>query len=82
MGTFLGVLLLCAGAAWLRGRETAALLSWIYVAAGLAVNVVDMLIFIFKAKPGAMRSGMLLFDGLATLLPIVLALWLIVRKKA
>jgi hypothetical protein len=41
--------------------------------ASLMVNVPDLLIFLFKAKPGPMRSHMLVFDGLATLLPIVLA---------
>jgi hypothetical protein len=80
MGTLLGVLLLCAGAAWLTGKATAPLLSWVYVAAGLTVNAIDMLIFIFRAKPGFMRSEMLLFDSLAAALPVALAAWLILRN--
>lgn len=81
MGVLLGILLLWAGRAWLRGRATAPLLSWIYVLAGLMVNLVDMLIFLFLARPGAMRSRMLFLDGLATLLPVVVAAWLIARRR-
>lgn len=76
MGIFLGVLLLAAGLAWLRGRPSAPLLTWVYVFGGLMVNIPDMLIFIFKALPGRMRTTMLLLDGLATLFPLLVALWL------
>ncbi|MBN1674777.1 MAG: hypothetical protein JXR37_27275 [Kiritimatiellae bacterium] len=76
MGTFLGVLLLWAGFAWHRGRGSARLISWIYVLGGLFVNVTDMLIFAFRAKPGWMRDHMLVFDGIALLIPVLLGAWL------
>jgi hypothetical protein len=82
LGAYLGVLLLWAGAGWLKGRAWAPLVSWTYVLAGLTVNVTDMLIFAFRARPGPMRSRMLVFDGIALLIPVVVAAWLIGRAKA
>jgi hypothetical protein len=83
MGAYLGVLLLWAGRGWLRGSRRAALVSWVYVLSGLTVNVTDMIIFAFRARPGPMRSRMLVFDGIALLIPILLAAWLIrLRRRA
>jgi hypothetical protein len=82
MGTFLGALLLAAGFGHLRGRPWARLVSWVYVAGGLTVNVTDMIIFAFRAKPGAMRSHMLVLDGIALLVPVALAAWLLWGRRS
>lgn len=81
MGTYLGALLLWAGFGWLRGRPWAVLATWMYVAGALAVNVTDMIIFTFAARPGAMRTQMLVFDGIATAVPLVAGAWLIRRRR-
>ena len=36
-----------------------------------------MIIFAFRARPGKMRTGMLLCDGAALLIPVLLGVWLI-----
>ena len=77
MGTVLGVVLLWAGVCWLRGYPCARRVTWNYVLVGLTVNVVDMIIFAFRAKHGPMRTQMLFADGIAMLIPIVLGVWLI-----
>jgi hypothetical protein len=77
MGLLLGIVLLGAGFAWRRGRASAPLITWLYVLAGLMVNVPDMLIFLFKARPGPTRSLLLTFDSVALALPILLAMWLL-----
>ena len=81
-GTCLGVLLVCAGTGWRRGRPWAEAVSWCYVLCAVAVNGTDLVIFAARAKPGPMRSWMLLFDGVALLLPICLGIWLITRGSA
>ena len=81
MGTYLGALLLWAGFGWLRGRPWAALVTWMYVACGLAVNVTDMTIFIFAARPGIMRTQMLVLDGIATVIPVAVTAWLIRHQR-
>jgi len=81
MGTFLGIMLLWAGAGWIRGRPWAAAVTWMYVLAGLTVNVTDMIIFALKAKDGPMRTDMLLLDGVATLIAAGLAAWLLLRRR-
>ena len=77
MGVCLGGFMLCAGVGWLKGRPWAAPVSWTYVLAGLTVNISDMIIFAFRARPGEMRTGMLLCDGVALLIPVLLGVWLI-----
>jgi len=76
MGTCLGALLVWAGIAWRRGRGPARTITWAYILVALGVNISDMLIFAFRARPGAMRTQMLIFDGVALLIPIALAIWL------
>jgi len=80
MGVYLGFLLLLSGRGWIRGRRSAPAVTWLYVVCGLAVNFTDMLIFIFRAKEGEMRSHMLVADGLAFLIPAVLLVWLLKNK--
>ena len=80
-GAGLGVLLLCAGLGWRRGVPWAAPVSWAYVVMGLAVNATDLLIFALRARPGPTRTTMLLADGVAVLIPLALAAWMI-RQKA
>jgi hypothetical protein len=77
MGVCLAGFMLCAGVGWLKGRPWAAPVSWAYVLAGLTVNISDMVIFAFRARPGEMRTGMLLCDGAALLIPVLLGVWLI-----
>ena len=81
MGTVLGVLLLWAGVAWVQGRPSAAVVTWAYVLVGLAVNITDMTIFVFRAKHGPMRTQMLALDGIAMLIPWVLAGWLLRQRR-
>jgi len=77
MGTVLGVLLLMSGRGWIRARRSAPAVTWLYVVCGLAVNFTDMLIFIFRAKEGRMRSHMLVADGVAFVIPGLLLVWLL-----
>ncbi len=81
MGIVLGILLLWAGIAYLRGYAWADLIGWVYVLVGLAVNCTDMLIFTFKARPSAIRSWLLLIDGVAFVIPMVVAVWLLRRRR-
>ncbi len=76
MGVYLGGAMIWSGWGWLRGRPWAILASWVYVACGLTVNVTDMTIFLFRARPGDMRTRMLLADGVALLIPLLLGAWL------
>ncbi len=80
MGTYLGVLLLLAGTGWLKGRARALPATLAYVSCGLVVNVADMIIFAFRAKPGPVRTQMLVFDAIALLIPIGLGVWLLRRR--
>lgn len=80
MGTFLGGLLLWAGAGWLRGRVFAPVVTWCYVFGAAAVNVTDMTIFVFKATPGSMRSLMLVLDGIALAIPVILGIWMAAHR--
>jgi hypothetical protein len=81
MGLCLGVMMVWAGRGWIRGRGWAGAVSWAYVMAGLAVNGSDLVIFAFRAKAGAMRTGMLAADGAALAIPVVLGVWLVMREK-
>jgi len=81
MGLCLGFLLLWAGACWLRGRDHAAAVTWAYVLAGLTVNIADMYIFALRARPGPMRTSMLWADAAALTLPVVLGIWLTLRRR-
>ena len=81
MGTCLGVMLLVAGAGWLRGRAWAAPVTWMYVLAGFAVNATDTTIFAVLAQPGAVRIRMLVADGVALAIPLCLAAWLVSRRR-
>lgn len=76
MGAFLGALLIRAGAAFRRGQPSARLLAWVYVACALTVNGADLVIFAFRARAGPMRTQMLVADGVAVVVPVLLALWL------
>ncbi|MBN1673603.1 MAG: hypothetical protein JXR37_21330 [Kiritimatiellae bacterium] len=80
MGTYLGFLLLVSGRGWMKGRGWAPTVTWLYVVCGLCVNLTDMIVFVFRSAPGRMRSHMLVADGIALLIPIVLMVWLICRK--
>jgi len=80
MGTYLGVLLLLAGTGWLRGRARAVPATWAYVSCALVVNIADMIIFAFRAKPGPVRTQMLVFDAVALAIPAGLCVWLLRRR--
>jgi len=82
MGLCLGIMLIVAGTGWLRGRPWAAPVSWSYCLAGLTVNAADMAIFALRARPGSMRTSMLVMDGIATLLPLLLGVWLMMQRRA
>jgi len=62
-----------------EGPGLAGPVSWAYVLVGLTVNVTDMIIFAFRARAGVMRTQMLVFDGIALLLPVALGAWLLHR---
>ena len=81
MGTYLGVLLLLAGTGWLKGRARALPATLAYVSCALVVNVADLIIFAVRAKPGAVRTQMLVFDAIALLIPIGLGVWLLRRRR-
>jgi hypothetical protein len=81
MGTFLGAVMVWAGVGWLRARRWAPLVSWLYVLCSIGVNATDLLIFTFIAKPAATRSLMLVLDGIALFISVVLGLWLIRRRS-
>jgi hypothetical protein len=80
-GTYLGGLLIAAGLGWMRGRPWAPAVTWAYVFGGIAVNVTDMLIFAFRARPSPMRTQMLLLDGVALAFPCAVALALFLRGR-
>jgi len=80
MGTCLGVFLLWAGVAWIKGLTEARPVTWCYVLSGILVNLTDMTIFICHAKPGAMRNCMLVLDGLALAIPVALGIWLLADR--
>lgn len=82
MGASLGLLLLAAGWGWRKGAPWAAAVTYCYIVVGIAVNFTDMAIFLFKAKPGPMRSQMLFFDGIAFAIPVALAVYLAVTGKS
>ena len=48
-------------------------------AAGLVL--IDMLIFAFRAKPGAMRTEMLVLDGIALLFPVAVLAFLLRARR-
>ena len=65
LGLWLGGLLWAAGVGWRRGRPWAPLVTLIYGLNGVLVTGVDLLLFGFVAKPGSMRTSMLVLDGVA-----------------
>ncbi len=81
MGTCLGVQLLWAGSGWIKGRSWAEPVSWVYVLTGLTVNGCDMLIFAFRANPSPVRVVMMVADGVALAIPVVLGTWLVKRRE-
>jgi len=81
MGTVLGAMLLWAGWCWLKAKASARVVTWNYVLVGLTVNVTDMLIFAFHARPGPMRTYMLFLDGIATAFPIAVTVWLLLIRE-
>lgn len=80
LGLYLGVLLLWAGAGWRNGRPWAPAITWAYAIGGLTVNLVDQVIFIFRAKPGIVRTQMIAADAVALLIPLLTLAWLIWRR--
>jgi len=70
-GTFLGGLLLAAGIGWRRGRDWAPLVTFIYSIGGTMVCGLDLFIFIAVAKPGRMRSSMIVLEAFALALALV-----------
>lgn len=78
-GAFLGGLLLAAGLGWRRGRPWAPLVTFIYALLGTLVTGTDLAIFALAARPGTMRTLMLVADGLACALAtgtlLALAAW-------
>ncbi|MBM4035664.1 MAG: hypothetical protein FJ291_28320 [Planctomycetes bacterium] len=77
-GAFLGGLLVAAGVGWRRARPWAPLVTLIYALLGMLVTGTDLVIFALAARPGAMRTSMLIADSLAfalaagTLLALIL----------
>ena len=82
-GAFLGGLLVAAGLGWRRARPWAPLVTLIYALLGILVTGTDLAIFALAARPGAMRTSMLIADGLACALAAgtLLALILWRRRK-
>ncbi|HPD16476.1 MAG TPA: hypothetical protein PLE19_16095 [Planctomycetota bacterium] len=78
-GAFLGGLLVAAGLGWRRGRPWAPLVTLTYALLGITVTGVDLAIFLLAARPGVMRTSMLIADSLAFVLAcgvlVVLAFW-------
>jgi hypothetical protein len=64
-GAFLGGLLIAAGTGWRRGHSWAPLVTLIYALGGLLICGVDLLLFVFYARAGWMRTWMMALDGLA-----------------
>ena len=79
LGAYLGAMLVLAGAGWRKGRPWASLATWGYVSCGLIVNLTDLIIFVFAAAPGPMRTLMLVLDGSALLLVLFVGAWLLRR---
>ncbi|HUT36900.1 MAG TPA: hypothetical protein VNE39_25685 [Planctomycetota bacterium] len=78
-GAFLGGLLVAAGLGWRRARPWAPLVTLIYGLLGVLVTGTDLVIFALAARPGTMRTSMLIADGLACALAagtlLALILW-------
>ncbi|MHC4599423.1 MAG: hypothetical protein ACYS47_10495 [Planctomycetota bacterium] len=81
MGMFLGFLLLWAGVGWLRAAHWAPTVTVAYVICGLTVNFTDMIIFLFRAKHGAMRTQMLVLDSIAFVIPLTLAVMFVIERR-
>jgi len=69
-GAFLGALLLAAGLGWRRGRPWAPLVTLLYAIDGLLVTGTDLAIFALAARPGRMRTSMLIADAVAFALAV------------
>jgi hypothetical protein len=81
MGAYLGAVLLWAGTGWRRGRPSARLATWVYASCGVSVCLTDVLIFVFRATPGVMRTRMLVLDGAALAFAVLVAIWLLWRRS-
>lgn len=80
-GAFLGGLLIAAGIGWRRGRPWAPLVTLIYAVDGLLITGVDLLLFIFFATAGRIRTLMIALDTLAfALAAAALIGWLLWRR--
>jgi len=80
-GAFLGGLLLTAGIGWRRGRRWAPLVTLIYALLGILVTATDLAIFALAARPGRMRTSMLLADGFAFALALGVLIGLIAWRR-
>jgi hypothetical protein len=80
-GAFLGGLLVAAGLGWRRGRPWAPLVTLIYALLGILVTGTDLAIFALAARPGTMRTWMLIADGLAFALAAGTLLGLILWRR-
>jgi len=76
-GTLLGGLLVAAGLGWRRRRPWAPLVTLLYAISGLVVNGTDLTIFALAARPGPVRTALLILDSLAFALPILCLLALL-----
>jgi hypothetical protein len=80
-GAFLGGLLVAAGVGWRRARPWAPLVTLIYALLGMLVTGTDLAIFALAARPGAMRTSMLIADSLAFALAAVALLVLALTRR-
>jgi hypothetical protein len=81
-GAFLGGLLIAAGIGWRRGRPWAPLVTLIYGIDGLLITGVDLMLFIFFATPGRIRTMMLVLDTLACALAAAALVGLLLWRRA
>ena len=78
-GAMIGGLWLASGIGWRRSRPWAPPVTLIAAINGLVVDGVDLVIFAAAAKPGTVRTSMLIADGFAFALAagalVGLAIW-------
>jgi len=80
-GAFLGGLLVAAGLGWRRGRPWAPAVTLVYALLGITVTGVDLVVFAVAARPGSVRTSMLVADGAACALAVGVLVALVVWRR-